>query len=274
MMRSAAYSIEGEASVTGGANEGVRIGTAIVSYLQPHAGAELEFNRWYERDHFPAAVLAGPGAFSGARFVATRACKDARLGVEPRGGPGSGVVAPTGSASGGQLFGDPRAGSYLSIAWLLPGAQAPWDAWVPGQMQQLIAEDRMFAGRDHVHTAVYEHVWDAGSLDAPPASLALERGYAGVVAIAVPGADGTAVWARELVGPDLPLIVALRRDRLLLSVLDDVAPHVLLLAFTAADPIEVWNRVVVPALSSRSDIGFAGPFLATVPGTDTYVDQL
>ena len=38
----------------------VEIGTAIVSYIEPHAGQEVAFNRWYERDHFPATVRAGP----------------------------------------------------------------------------------------------------------------------------------------------------------------------------------------------------------------------
>jgi hypothetical protein len=36
----------------------------------------------------------------------------------------------------------------------------------------------------------------------------------------------------------------------------------------------VWERAVAPALEGRTDIGFAGPFLATVPGTDTYTADL
>jgi hypothetical protein len=236
--------------------EGVGIGTAIVSYIEPHAGMTREFNRWYERDHFPAAVTAGPGAYSGARFVATRECKDARA-------PGS-------------LFGDPAIGSYLSIAWLLPGAQAGWDAWVATQMEALVAEGRMFAGRDHLHTAVYEYLWDATAADTPPASLSLERRYPGVVAIAVAGDDdGTAeAWAAELAGPELPVIVGLRRERVLVSVLGAPASHTLVLAFVDGPVIDVWHRRVEPALASLTGVGFAGPFLATVPGTDTYTDQL
>ena len=245
--------------MTGGAGvEGVRIGTAIVSYIEPHAGVAREFNRWYERDHFPAAVLAGPGAYSGARFVATRECKDARVA--------------------GSLFGDPALGSYLSIAWLLPGAQAGWDAWVATQMETLAVEGRMFAGRDHLHTAVYEYLWDAAAADAPPASLALERRYPGVVAIAVAGhEDGSAeAWAARLAGPELPVIVGLRRERLLVSVLGvpEPEPHLLLLALVDGDVIDVWRRRVEPALASLDGVGFGGPFLATVPGTDTYTDQL
>ena len=87
---------------------GVEIGTAIVSYIEPHPGQAVAFNRWYERDHFPATVKAGPGVFAGARFVATRSCKEMR----PR---------------SGRLFGDPGRGSYLGVAWVLEGKQAEWN---------------------------------------------------------------------------------------------------------------------------------------------------
>jgi hypothetical protein len=36
----------------------------------------------------------------------------------------------------------------------------------------------------------------------------------------------------------------------------------------------VWIRRVEPALASLTGVGFAGPFLTTVPGTDTYTDLL
>lgn len=230
----------------------VGIGTAIVSYMEPHAGAERAFNRWYERDHFPAAVLAGPGAYSGARFVATRGCKAVR--------------------SEGALFGDPGRGSYLSIAWLVPGAQAGWDAWVGGQMETLRAEDRMFAGRDHLHTAVYEYLWEEHAAGGPPACVALDRGYQGLVAIALE--DENDGWVRDLADDELPVIVALRRQRVLVSTLGEPEPHSLLLAFVDGDAIDVWHRLVEPVLAPRAGVGFAGPFLATIPGTDTYVDQL
>ncbi|MDQ1466314.1 MAG: hypothetical protein QOH10_729 [Actinomycetota bacterium] len=235
--------------------DGVGIGTAIVSYIEPRAGAEREFNRWYERDHFPAAVMAGPGAYAGARFVAARECK---------------LVRPD-----ADLFGDPRAGSYLSIAWLLPDAQPAWDEWVADQMEMLRAQGRMFAGRDHLHTAVYGYSSEVRSADGPPASLALDRRYPGVVAVALTDEDDDAErWAGALVGEQIPLVVALRRQRLLVSVLGEPAPHLLLLAFVDGDVIDTWHRRVAPALAGRSDVGFAGPFLATDPGTDTYVDRL
>jgi hypothetical protein len=240
----------------GAAGDGVGIGTAIVSYMEPHPGSELEFNRWYEREHFPAAVLAGPGAYAGQRFVATRRCKIERPPAD--------------------LFGDPGTGSYLSVAWLLPGAQPEWDAWIGPQMEALRHEGRMFAGRDHLHTAVYGFAWEARAAGGPPACVALDRGAAGVIAVAITGDDRAAEgWANDLAGDGIPLVVGLHRQRLLVSVLGEPAPHLLVLAFVDGDVLDVWRRRAVPALATlRGAFGFAGPFFATVPGTDTYADQL
>jgi hypothetical protein len=241
--------------VTGAAGDtAAAIGTAIVSYIEPHPGEARAFNRWYERDHFPSAVLAGPGAYAGARYVATRACK---------------VVRST-----SDLFGDPHRGSYLAVAWIEPGAQIAWDAWVPARMDALVDAGRMFPGRDHLHTAVYELAWSVERPAVSPASLALTAPHHGVIAIAVTGSEGLRDWAARLIDAEVPTIVGLRRARLLVSVLDEVAEHSLLLAFVTGDPQEVWTRTIAPAVNARTDVGFAGPFLTTVPGTDAYVDDL
>jgi hypothetical protein len=211
---------------------GVQIGTAIVSYIEPHAGHEVEFNRWYERDHFPATVKAGPGVFSGARFVATRACKELR-------------------PPGGRLFGDPARGSHLGVAWVLPGKQAEWDAWVAKEMETIAAEDRLFPYRDHVHTAIYRVVEAREDAD-----VALDRGAAGVIVLAdtgqVPGLD-----------------VMLELERTVISAADP-PPHRLAIGFCTVDPLEAF-AAERPAFEA---CGFASPFLATVPGTDRYADEL
>jgi hypothetical protein len=218
--------------------KGVSIGTAIVSYIEPHAGHEVDFNRWYELDHFPATVKAGPGVFGGGRFVATRACKALR--------------------PAGRLFGDPARGSYLAIAWVLPGKQAEWDEWVAAEMQTIADHDRLFPYRDHVHTAVYRCV---GRGHDPAAIVALDRGYAGVVVVA----DRRRL---ELTTGQADALVFLTLERTIVSQAEP-PPHNLALAFSA-DPFATFGTVA----EMVGGVGFASPFLATVPGTDRYTDDV
>ena len=215
----------------------VTIGTAIVSYIEPHPGQAVAFNRWYESDHFPATVTGGPGVFAGARFVATRACKAAR--------------------PAGRLFGDPARGSYLAVAWVLPGKQAEWDGWVAREMETIAAEGRLFPGRDHVHTAIYEWTHDSGTVDA---ISALDRGYPGAIVVADEHAPPQL---------DVAVSVGLRLSRTVISQAEP-PPHELVIGFCADDPQREFA-----ALGRQLDAcGFASPFLATIPGTDRYADDL
>jgi hypothetical protein len=224
--------------MTGEHQAGVSIGTAIVSYIEPHPGHAVDFNRWYELDHFPATVTGGPGVFAGARFVATRACKELR--------------------PPGRLFGDPSRGSYLALAWVLPGKQGEWDEWVGKEMQTIAEQDRLFPFRDHVHTAVYRCL---GRTDAVDAVVALDRGHGGVVAVAD---DGDLVLHTGRVDA----LVTLALERTIVSQAEP-PPHNLALAF-CADPLQTFGTVT----EQIAGAGFASPFLATVPGTDTYTDEL
>ena len=216
----------------------IEIGTAIVSYIEPTPGYAREFNRWYERDHFPATVLAGPGVFAGARFVANHACKAMR--------PPSGT-----------LFGDPTRGSYLAVAWVLPGKQREWDAWVACEMDTIVAQDRLFPHREHVHTAVYRFVAASGEV---PAIVALDRGFPGLIAVA----DERA--APQL---DLAVSVSFEHERTILSSADPPR-HQLVIGFAADDPRTAFGR----SNQELARCGFASPFLATIPGTDSYTEEL
>ena len=117
----------------------VAIGTAVVALHRTarRAGAST-FNRWYERDHFYAAATGGPGRVRGRalgreRARARRCARRARL-----------VRRSAHAARSSRRY------------WLLAGTQAEWDAWVARQMGDARGRgDRMFAGRDHLHTAVY-----------------------------------------------------------------------------------------------------------------------
>jgi hypothetical protein len=196
------------------------VGTAIVSYIEPSPGYEAAFDDWYGNDHFPSAVLAGPGVISGARFVATDACKALR----PR---------------EATLFGDPARGTFLAVAWLRPGMQAAWDAWVVETMAHLSAQGRLFPHREHVHTAVYR----CGATTGDPTV----GGHAGVVALAATGD-----------APRTTLVPAatLALERTIVSSAGPPA-HALVLGFCDRDPLAVFRETPLP-----TGLGYASPFVA------------
>jgi hypothetical protein len=232
----------------------VGIGTAIVAYIEAHPGQAGEFNRWYERDHMYAAATAGPGAFAGARWVATRACKAVR--------------PPT-----ADWFGDPARGSFLTTVWVLDGCQQEFDAWIGRQMESLRTQaDRMFAGRDHLYTAVYRFAGEARTERGPAAATALDRPFDGVIAMAVQAWGGSTA-AEKVVGPELPVAARFTVERVIMAEVE-LPPFDLVLGFTAGSPIDAWHARVDPALASLPTVGFASPFIRTIPGTDAYIEDL
>ena len=90
------------------AEKPIRLGGALVTMVEPHRGHEVEYNRWYERDHFYAGCMIGAWTISGARFVATRDLKALRY-------PADSPVCP-----------DPKSGSYLALYWVLAGKFGEW----------------------------------------------------------------------------------------------------------------------------------------------------
>ena len=45
------------AQVQEAGNEGgIRIGSTLLTLVEPHRGQEVDYNRWYERDHFYAGA--------------------------------------------------------------------------------------------------------------------------------------------------------------------------------------------------------------------------
>jgi hypothetical protein len=227
----------------------VTIGTAVVAYIEPYAGRARAFNAWYERDHYYAAAMAGPGMYAGARWVATRACKAAR---------------PSRS-----LLGDPERGSYLATYWVLPGRQTEWDEWVVREYDNMPPE-RLFRDRDHLHTGVYRFVGDARAPNAPPPATALDHGFAGVLVLVSTSGEQEATTG--LLGEGIPLVLTFASERTIMTTTDP-GEHRLTLAFCRDDPLGAWARVA-ERVEAQPGIGFASPFLATVPGTDTHVDEL
>lgn len=56
----------------------IKLGTLLFTMVEPEQGHEVEYNRWYEHDHFYAGCMIAPWQFAGDRFVATKRMKDLR----------------------------------------------------------------------------------------------------------------------------------------------------------------------------------------------------
>jgi hypothetical protein len=257
----------------------VALGSLLVSLLDPTPGREVEFHRWYERDHFYAGCMIGPWFFAGRRFVATGALKDLRFPAQ------------------GGAFPDLRLGSYLALYYLLAGHHDEAERWAVAQVNRLIANGRMLPSRRAVHAGFYRYRWGAfRDRDGVPAELALDHPYPGLALLLLeraPGVDAPALerWYREEYlprrRPDSPAAMRLAFDPLRLP--DDAPAYVqrpselerraLHLVFLEADPREPWRALFEPEADGLRDSGlgrvaWAAPFVPTIPGSDRYTDEL
>jgi hypothetical protein len=258
----------------------VRVGSMLLTLVEPNQGFERAYNRWYERDHFYAGCMVGPWLFAGSRWVAPRVLKDRRW-------PETSVIAtPTDS------------GSYVAVYWVEQGHHADhFDDWAVPQVRDLYAKGRGFPERTHVHTALFNHVASLYRDDDPvPIDLALDHLYDGLFI----------VWwdARHRVAADLHEGLAQRHLPSLLEGSDieiasswvpsvpDEGPRdvpmdlgspaggtdrLVQLLFvggdieTAVEQVRAYTRAVES--DGLADLRLAAPFFRTVVGTDAYVDQ-
>jgi hypothetical protein len=274
-------SIPAQGGVT---DDPIRIGTMLYTLVEPHRGREVEYNRWYERDHFYAGCQIGAYNFAGARFVSTAPLKALRL---PQ--AGSGAPEP--------LVADPQVGSYLGVYYILDGHHDEWNRWAVDQVNVLHAAGRMFEERDHIHTGLYHFEWEQRrEADGVPAELTLDHRFAGMVSVFVEPADGVTPdrigdWYRQdylpsvLPGSDVATVLAFSPLPLLADAPGDVPrseqleSRVLLLWFLDDEPSGSWDGLFAKhdAAVSTAGLGrvkWASPFVGTIPGTDTYTDLL
>jgi hypothetical protein len=259
--------------------EPVKLGSMLFTLVEPHRGHEVAYNRWYERDHFYSGCMIGPYQFAGKRFVATAALKALR------------------DPDSSEVTGEPGRGSYLGVYWVLEGYHDVWNRWAVDQVMALHKAGRMFAERDHVHTLLYKYAWEhQRDPDGLPAELALDHPARGLVAVFTEraenlSADDLEAWQRQehlpslLPGTTARLVIAADPLPLLIDAPGDVPRteaddrRQMTLWFLDADPTEAWEEVIVAhrrALESsgRARIVAALPFIPTIPGTDTYTDDL
>ena len=249
---------------------GIRLGGAIVSLVEPHPGEALSFHRWYERDHFYAGCLSGPGFFAGRRFVATRALKALRY---PEGSPVCG--------------GDVARGSFLALYWLDADREEEAVAWSIEAFHALRDAGRIFRPADLVHAGFYRVAWACGrDADGVPAPLALDHPFPGLAMTLVETKDPEALAAwhgSEVAGGAVALSVGLaprpRPPGAVQAAESSAWPdRVAWLHFLDDGPDAVWpgafagygERVQAEGLGR---VVFASPFLPTIPGTDRHADE-
>ena len=259
--------------------EAIKLGSILFTVVDPHRGHEVDYNRWYERDHFYSGVMIGPWTFAGNRYVATKDLKTLR------------------DPATASITGEPERGSYVGVYWILDGFHDLWNKWSVRQVRQLHAKQRMFEHRDHVHTLLYKFEWELGrDEDGVPIELALDHNYPGFVAVWVDAAEGVTreeLW-EHLQGEILPevlaetsagLVGAFTPLPLLIDAPGDVPrqdstdQRTMLLYFLDEDPKVDWERVFVRQRTMIAEAGKGSvvaeiPFKPTITGTDAYTDEL
>jgi hypothetical protein len=264
--------------ITAGA-EPIKLGSMLLTVVEPHRGHEVAYNRWYERDHFYSGCMIGPYQFAGRRYVATSDLKDLR---DPDSSP---------------ITGEPGRGSYVGVYWVLDGYHDVWNRWAVRQVRALHAAERMFEARDHVHTLLYRFEWEyRRDPDGVPVELALDHPYRGFVPVWIDRSEGVTNaelwdWLRTehlpglLPGTDGDLVAAFTPLPLLVDAPGDVPrteatdQRTLLLFFLSGHPASGWDPVIVEhrrrlEASGKGRVVAAIPFIPTIPGTDTYTDKL
>ena len=260
----------------------VRVGSMLLTMVDPHQGYEKAYNRWYERDHYYAGCMIGPWLFAGSRWVATRELKDARWPADSK------AVA------------DPiDHGSYVAIYWVEKGHHADhFDDWARPQVADLYRDGRGFPKRTHTHTALFDY---RGSSyrdgDPVPTVLALDHGYGGLVILWWDATSGSAAdllsalgeyTDAALAGSPVEIAAAFtpcegeeevrKQQPMDLGSMPGGPERLVQLLFVHGDV-----RAALPAVQAYTDavtgaglatLALAAPWHRTVVGTDTYVDQL
>jgi hypothetical protein len=255
----------------------------LLTLVDPHRGYEIAYNRWYERDHFYAGCMIGPFLFAGSRWVATRALKEVRW-----------------PAADETIASPPGSGSYVAIYWVERGHhQDHFDRWARQQVRDLYAQGRGFAERRHVHTVLYDLLGAAYRDDDPvPVELALDAGYDALVIVwmdATAGRDAAAL-NQELRRTLVPKLLAGSPIEIASSWTPSAGENdprdvpmdlgskaggperlcQLLFVRGNVDDALAQLRVYTDAIAAAdlATLHLVAPFLRTVVGTDTYVDQL
>jgi hypothetical protein len=251
----------------------IRSESMMMTLVDPFRGYESKYNRWYEEDHFFGAVTLGPGVLCGTRFVARRQEKAARRAEPPF---------------------KAEAGSLLAMYWLQGDGKASLE-WIANNVPKLRAEDRMFDERDLVFNFTGHLGLSANRPDVHvPVELALlhrfpHLGFSLIALDPKPseGLDLSGYDAAAVAGPDSPIAMVVgfvlepaRPDPMGHSTWpgENGTTYALVLWFFDRDPADEWSalldRQAAVAVPGIGRVVWSSSFIATVVGTDTYIDDL
>jgi hypothetical protein len=260
----------------------VKVGSMLLTMVDPHPGFEKAYNRWYERDHYYGGCMIGPFLYAGSRWVATRELKDLRW--------------PTGDET---IARPTDAGSWVSIYWVEQGHHADhFDGWARDQVNALYRDGRGFPERRHIHTVLYDHIGSVyRDADPVPVDLALDHGYDGIVALWFDGPAGSTaadLHARLAAGPVADLLAGSsieiasswtpsagendpRDVPMDLGSKAGGPERLCQLLFVKGDVRDTLERVrtyTKAAEAAGATTHLVAPFFKTVVGTDRYVDEI
>jgi hypothetical protein len=262
----------------------VRVGGALITMVEPEPGYEVEYNRWYEDDHFYSGAMQGPWMFAGRRWVAPKALRARRAAVADP------IVSP------------PDTGCYIATYWMTEGHEEDAERWGFFAMDQaLMPHGRGNPHRTHVYTSWHRYRFGIvrGSGPMKP-HLALNAPYLGmhVEVIDAPHAGGLAAleaWLQEHLPAHLATSpagqvlaftpVPFSQGRIEQPGTPAVAPpegvgkQLCLLWFLELDPRDVAEERLFAhhealAATGLGELRFSGSFVPTVVGTNRYVDEL
>ena len=254
----------------------VAIGSALITMVEPHEGHDHAYNRWYEDDHFYSGAMAMPWMFAGRRWVAPRNLQALRT-------PDDSLIAQPLSA-----------GKYISLYWINEGRYEDHLRWTVATNQRLLPDGRVYLDRTHVYTSFQSYAGVVYRDETGPRDIhALNYPYRGLVVHVVDAAEDRAAldqWLREEYLPaqqaDSPIAMTLFFEPLPLpadkmAYVADVPGldrRITLLSFLEVLPedcVDAWSGLGdAVAASGLGKVELTAPFYPTIPGTDTYVDEL
>ncbi len=255
----------------------LELGHALITMIEPEPATIHEYNEWYERDHSLSGVMTGPGAYAMRRFVATRDLKALRSPAD------SPIAQPL------------TAGSFIALYWFERGQLGPHCDWGFPETARLAGLGRMRGDRRHLSTTYYDVVGTTGRGARPvPPELALAHPSEGLIMIwtssdadheqsaaalrdalvTQPSAIGSVISFRPALPPNVPQMPG--------AVIDDpsvddatVMAHCCFVDRVAdGDWAALLGRVDDVLVALPVTPLLVAPFVPTIPGTDTYLDQL